>query len=226
MDILINTPVFGITLTLIAYFIAKKFAQRVNTPLANPIIVASLIISSVIILGKIPIANYQAGGDLLIMLILPATICLSVMVYENLSKIKQQLLPIIVGSIVGAIVSIASILFFSQFWGLPPLLQRSLLPKSVTAAIAMDLSLSLQGTLSLTIMAVMITGITGALLGPSVLRLLQIKDPVLQGLALGTSSHVIGTSKAIEMGPIQGASSSIALFCTGIITALILLFIY
>ena len=130
-----------------------------------------------------------------------------------------------VGYSVGAGVSVGSVVLLSKWFGLTDLLTTSLLPKSVTMAIALEISQLAQGEPPITVMAVIITGITGILLSPLLLKIFRIQDPVIQGLSIGTSSHVIGTSKALELGPIQAAMSSIAIFVTGIATVIILLFL-
>ena len=219
-------PVFGIVLTMTCYLIARRIAHATRSPLANPVIVASVLCLAVLLGFGIPIADYQMGGAVVMMLIFPATICLAVMVYEHRAHLMKNLLPALVGCTVGAVASIASVRFFGRLFGLSEILIRSQLAKSVTTAIAIDLAPTIQGDLSLAVVSVMITGISGVLIGPLLLTLFKVTDPVLQGIAMGTSSHVIGTSRAMEMGPIQGAMSSIALFITGLMTATVLLIQY
>ena len=219
-------PIFGIALTMICYLAARRIAQATRSPLANPVIVSSVFCLAFLFAFGIPIADYHVGGAMIMMLIFPATICLAVMVYEHRSYLVKHLLPAFTGCTVGAIASIVSVRFFGRLFGLSEVLIRSQLAKSVTTAIAIDLAPTVQGDLSLAVVSVMITGISGVLIGPMLLTLFRVTDPVLQGIAMGTSSHVIGTSRAMEMGPIQGAMSSIALFITGLMTAAILLMYY
>jgi putative effector of murein hydrolase len=226
IDTITVLPEFGITLTLLAYLVSRRVLRNVHSPIANPIVVASLVCIAILRVTGIPISHYQQGGDLLMMLILPATICLAVMVYENLDSLKGNYLPIAVGSTVGAFVSIASVLLLSKLFGLSLILERSLLTKSVTTAIAIELVPVTSADLSIVVMSVIITGISGTLIGPVILRLFKVKNPVLQGIAMGTSSHVIGTSRAMELGKQQGAASSVALFVTGLVTVGMLLALY
>lgn len=223
IDAILAMPIFGITLTLAAYVLALALSKKIKSPLANPIYVAALFCIIALELTGIPIARYQVGGELLMMLILPATISLAVMVYENITHLKRHFLPILVGSTVGGATSLVSVTLLGKLFGLETLLIQSLLPKSVTAAIALDLAPVVDGDVSLTIMAVMLSGMTGVILGPLLLRIFRIKDPILQGIAMGTSSHVLGTSRAMEMGSLQGAISSISLFITGMATVAIVL---
>lgn len=222
----LTTPIFGITLTLGSYILALAIARKIGSPAANPIIIAAIACIVFLKVFGIPISHYQIGGQLLMMLILPATISLAVMVYENVTHLKRHLLPIIIGCTVGAGVSISSVIILGRLFELDLVLLRSLVSKSVTTAIAIDLSKVVSGDISLAILAVMVTGISGVLVGPLLLKFLHIEDPTLQGIAMGTSSHVIGTARAMEMGPVQGAISSIALFTTGLATVVMVLLFF
>lgn len=219
-------PEFGITLTLLAYLVSKRVLRNVTSPIANPIIGAALLCILVLKLSGIPISNYQHGGDLLMMLILPATVCLAVTVYENLDSLKSHSLPIVVGSVVGGIVSIASVILLSRLFGIDSILERSMLTKSVTTAIAIELVPITSADLSVAVMAVMLTGITGAFIGPALLKLFRVEEAVLQGVALGTASHVIGTARAMELGKQQGGASSISLVITGVTTVGVVLSLF
>lgn len=225
-DPVLSSPIFGITLTLASFSLASALSKRIGSPVANPIVMAAIFCILFLKGFGIPIAKYQVGGQLLMMLILPATISLAVMVYENLTHLRRHLLPIVVGCTVGAGVSISSVVLLSRLFGLEFLLERSLISKSVTTAIAIDLSKVVSGDVSIAILAVMVTGISGVLIGPWLLKLFRIEDPTLQGIAMGTSSHVIGTARAMEMGAIQGAISSIALFFTGLATVVMALLFF
>ena len=154
-------------------------------------------------------------------MIIPATIALGFGVYQQMPQVKKYIIPIIVASFVGSLVSIGSIVFLSRVFELPTIIEFSLIPKSVTTAIAVEISELLQGEPSITILAVMFTGFTGIILGPLLIKIMNIKDPVVIGLSFGISSHVIGTSKAIEYGELEGSLSGVAIFFTGIITVIL-----
>lgn len=226
MNGLLNSPMFGITLTFVAYAAGLAVARRFRSPLANPMVIAAVLCIGFLQVTRIPLASYQVGGDFLVMLIFPATTCIALSVYAKMDLLKKHLIPILVGCSVGATVSIVSILLFARIAGLSKLLTDSLLPKSVTTAIAIELSTLLGGIPPLTVVAVMITGISIVLIAPVLLKLLRIEDPVVQGIAIGTSSHVMGTAKALEIGPIQGAMSGIAIFITGIATVAVTLALF
>ncbi|MDD2296912.1 MAG: LrgB family protein [Sphaerochaetaceae bacterium] len=222
MTLVFQSPLFGIALTFFTFEVGLYLNKRFKSPFLNPIIIATIMCIAILQVGNIPLASYQVGGDFLSMLIFPATTCLAVAVYVQLPLLKKYFIPILIGCSVGATVSITSVLLFSKWFNVTDQLTKSLLPKSVTTAIALELSSLLQGEPSLTVMAVILTGFVGILFAPLLIKIFRIKDPIIQGLAIGTSSHVIGTSQAIEMGPIQGAMSGIAIFVTGVVTVILL----
>jgi putative effector of murein hydrolase len=221
-----SESVFGIALTLVAYMGARALVRRFPSSLLNPTIIGALFCIAVLYILGIPISDYLLGGNLIMMLIFPATICLALMVYQHREQLKQHLLPILVGCTVGAVVSIFSVRYLSELFGLSELLTQSLLVKSVTTPIAIELAVLVSGDVSITVLAVMLTGITSPIVGPLLFKLFRITDPVLQGIAMGTASHAIGTSRAMEMGPVQGALSSIALVVTGVVTMILIVVLF
>lgn len=221
MEAVCQSPLFGIALTLAAYEIGVLVAKRFSSPLANPMIIASVICIAVLKITGIPLSAYAVGGDILTVFMFPATTCIAVSVYAKSDLLKRYLIPVLAGCTAGAATSIGSVLLLGRLLGLSDQLIGSLVPKSVTTAIAIELSPLVGGVPSITVMAVVITGVTGVLAAPVLIRMLGIKDPVVQGVAIGASSHVIGTAKAIELGQTQGAMSGIAIFVTGIATVIL-----
>jgi putative effector of murein hydrolase len=221
-----SQPVFGIALTLISYMGARILIRKVPFVLFNPTIIGALFCIALLQILGVPIADYLLGGNLIMMLIFPATICLAIMVYQHREQLLQHLLPILVGCTVGSVVSVLSVRYLSNLFGLSELLTQSLVVKSVTTPIAIELAQLVSGDVSITVLAVMLTGVTSPIIGPLLFKLFGITDPVLQGIAMGTASHAIGTSRAMEMGPIQGALSSIALVVTGLVTLVLMLLLY
>ena len=159
------------------------------------------------------------------MMLTPATAALAISMYHKIKIIKHNFLPIIIGTFVGSLVSILSILFIAKLFGLDDNVTNGILPKSVTIPIALDLAKKTGGITSITITCVCISGILGAVLSPTLIKIFKIDNPVASGLAIGTSSHGVGTSKAIEIGETEGALSGIAIGLAGIMTVLIYLFI-
>lgn len=217
---LFYTPMFGISLSLVAWWISTAIAKKVNHPLVNPVVLGGLICIIFLVVTGIPVGAYKVGGDIMVALILPAVTCIAVSVYMQLKLLKKYIIPIIVGCSVGSIFSGLSVYFLSDLFGLSETLKLSAFPKSVTSAFALELAQLMGGIPSLAHFAVMITGTSGIMFGPYIISLFKIKDPIVQGVALGTTSHVVGAAKAFDYGQIQGAMAGIAIFITGITTTL------
>jgi putative effector of murein hydrolase len=147
---------------------------------------------------------------------------MGVTIYNQREALKKNWLPILVGCFAGALTAIVSILLMSRLFGLDEVMTLSLLPKSVTTPIAMDLSASIGGNVSLTAVSVVMCGFVGAIVGPLLIRILKIKSPVARGLSMGCASHGLGTARAIEMGAVEGAVSGLAIALMGVATALLL----
>lgn len=222
---LTNSPLFGIVLSIFAYEMGVQLNRKWKTPLANPLLIAIALILLILNVFQIPIESYQQGGNIISLFLGPATAVLAISVYSQLEILKKNLFPIIAGCLAGAIVSIGSTFLLCKVFGLDEKLTASMLPKSVTTPIAMEISKSLGGIVPITIAAVIVTGILGAMLAPTLIRLLKIDDSVAAGVAIGASSHAVGTSKAIQIGETEGAMSGIAIAVSGIITVILSMFL-
>jgi putative effector of murein hydrolase len=223
MNLLVQTPLFGFLLTLTAYYVSVWVQNRLKTQLTNPLIISVSLVIIILKILNISLDTYANGAALIGFFLAPATITLGLSVYRHLENLKRYWLVVLAGSTVGAAVSISTILIGARIFSLEPLLRQSLIPKSVTNAIAIEISPLIGGIPSLTVLAVLFTGLTGILLIPLMVRLFCRDNEVAQGLAIGTSTHLIGTSKALEIGSIQGAMSSIAICTTGLATVVLVL---
>ena len=174
---------------------------------------------------NIPLDHYNAGGDIINMFLAAATAALAVSIYSQLEVLKKNWIPLVAGTAVGAAVSMISVFILCKLFNLDDALTASLLPKSVTAPIAIEISNQLGGYKAVTIAIVVITGILGAILAPILIKVFHIKEPIAAGVGIGTCSHAVGTSKAIELGEIQGAMSGISIGLTGVITVVYTLFL-
>lgn len=220
-----SSPYFGITLSIFAFQIGLWVNKKLKTPIANPLLIAIALVIAVLQLFHIPIESYNQGGHIISMFLAPATASLALSIYSQLPVLKKNLLPIVVGTAVGSAVSMTSVFVLCKAFRLDEKLTASLLPKSVTTPIAMEVSIQLGGVVPVTVAAVIITGIMGAILAPTLIKLLKIDNAIATGVAIGTSSHAVGTSKAIEIGEIEGAMSGIAIGVAGIITVIYSLFL-
>lgn len=221
MTELTASPFFGIALSILAYWVGVRLQKKTGLVVCNPLIIAIVLVSGVLLLFRIPYESYNAGGTIINMFLAPATACLAVSVYSKLPLLKTYWLPILVGCVAGSAASMGSVLVLCRLFGLDQALTASLLPKSVTTPIAVSISGSLGGMPSITVVAVILTGILGSVLSPFLIKLLRVKDPVAAGLAIGACSHAVGTARALELGEAQGAMSGLAIGICGIVTVLI-----
>ncbi len=217
----LNTPVFGVTLTIIAFMIATWTSKKLRIQILNPLLVSIIIIIGFLSLTGIDIETYNKGGSIISFFLAPATVALAVPLFRQWELLKKNLVPILVGISFGTIMGILSILILGKVFGLGDLLISSLLPKSTTTPIAMEISNMLGGNPSLTVIFVFATGIGGYIVGDKLLRLFKINNSIAKGIAIGTASHAVGTAKAIEMGEVEGAMSSLAIGVAGVITVLL-----
>ena len=221
MSELFSSPYFGVTLSVAAFGIGVKLQQKLKTPVCNPLIVAIVLIAGVLLIFKIPYEAYNAGGEIINMFLAPATSCLAVAIYAKIKILKQYWLPILVGCTMGSAASMLSVYGLCRLFGLDESLTVSLLPKSVTTPVAVSIAESAGGVVPITVVAVIGTGILGSMIAPLLIRIFKVTEPMAAGLAIGASSHAVGTSKAVELGEVEGAMSGLAIGVCGIITVLI-----
>lgn len=225
MDAIFENPLFGIALTILAFQIGVYLNKKTKSALVNPLLVAIAVIILVLTAFQIPYASYKNGGDIITMFVAPATAVLGYSIYRQIVILKKYFLPILAGCFVGSITSIGSVYFLCKLFHLEDALTASLFPKSVTTAIAIEISEQLGGIPAITVAIVVVTGVLGGVFGPLLIKLFRIDHEVAQGVAMGTASHAVGTSKAIELGEVQGAMSGIAIGVAGLMTVLISLFL-
>ena len=224
MSALLESPFFGIALTVLAYWLGVQAQKRTGLVICNNMIVSVALLIAVLTLFDIPYEAYYEGGSVINMFLGPATACIAVTIYAKKDLLKRNWLPVLVGCLTGVVVSVGSILVMSRLFGLDAAMTASLLPKSVTTPIATAVSEGHGGIVSITVAAVIVTGILGNLTAPFLVKLFRVKDPVAVGLGIGACSHAMGTAKALEMGETEGAMSGLAIGMCGIITAVAALF--
>ena len=220
MEEIVYSPYFGIALSILAFGIGVKLHQKWKTPLCNPLIVGIVLVAAILLLFKIPYEAYNVGGEIINMFLAPATACLAAAIYTRINILKKYWLPILVGCAAGSAASMGSVYGMCRLFGLDDSLTISLIPKSVTTPIAVSIAEPAGGVVPVTVVAVIGTGILGSILAPYLIRIFRISDPVAAGLAIGASSHAVGTSKAIEIGEVEGAMSGLAIGICGIVTVL------
>lgn len=220
-EFLSRLSLFPVALTLFCYQIGLWCQKKWKTPLCNPILIAVALVIPVLLLTGVSNETYQTGNAGLSWLLTPATVCLALPLYEQLQVLKKNLPAILAGILAGTATSLAFIFLCCRLFALDASVTVSLLPKSVTTAMGMALAEQNGGIGALTAACIIITGILGSLIGSVLCKLFRIQDPVAQGVAFGTASHVVGTSRATELGSVQGAVSSLSLAIAGILTAVL-----
>jgi len=215
---LVRSPVFGIGISIITFYAGNLLYKRTGSPLLNPLVLSMLMIIGLLLSLHITFDDYNRGGQYISFFLGPATVILAVPLYKKISLLKENVIPILAGISVGSAAGIVSIIAMCRMFGLDELLSLSMIPKSVTTPIGIEISSQLGGMPSITVAAIVFTGITGVLLSPLVCKLFRINDKVAVGIAIGTSSHALGTTKAVEMGETEGAMSGMAIGIAGLVT--------
>ena len=217
---LTTSPLFGIGITIFFYGIGVWLNRKAKTPLVNAMMIGFLLIIAFLLVFDIPYENYKIGGDMINIFLAPATALIAIKIYQQFDRLKENWLPVLLGTAVGSAVSMGCVIFLCRIFLLDQELLASLLPKSVTTAIAVALSEQGGGLPAITVAAVVITGVFGAAFAPLLIKVFRVEDPVEAGLAIGTCSHALGTTKAVELGDIEGAMSGVALGVAGLITVI------
>lgn len=217
-----RTPLLWLSVTLLAYGITDAFSKKLNRhPLANPVLLAILIIAALLRLTGTPYRTYFEGAQFIHFLLGPATVALAFPLYEHRETVKRALLPMMVALIAGSITAFVSTVWIASILGVPRSMLLSLAPKSVTAGVAMGITEQLGGDPALTAVLVILTGITGAILATPLLNALGIKDWRARGLAVGLAAHGIGTARAFQVHPIAGTFAGIAMGLNALLTAIL-----
>ena len=220
-NIVLNSATLGFVISLLAYEIGLAIKKKWKLAILNPLLISILLVIGVLILFGVDYDSYNASAQYLSYLLTPATVCLAIPLYIQLDVLKKNVVAIMVGILSGVAASMGSILAMAMAFGLSHKEYVTLLPKSITTAIGMSVSEQFGGITSISVAVIIITGILGNLIGEYVLKIFRVKHPISKGLALGTASHAIGTSKALEMGEIEGAMSGLSVAVSGLITVVL-----
>lgn len=212
---------FALLLTLGSYELGRACQQKWKSPLLNPILLGACLTAAVLLALGVPNASYQQAVAPLQLLLTPATICFAIPFYCHLQTLKAQLPAICIGTAAGTLMSLCLITALCRVFGLDTTMLWSLLPKSITTAIGVALCEEAGGIAALTTAAIIATGILGNLCGPALCRLFHLRSDAAKGVAFGTASHAIGTSKALELSELAGAAGSFALTLAGLLTTLV-----
>ena len=220
-EILMSSEHFGFVLSIFIFLLAIQIKLWLGWDFLNPLLLSTIMIVGILLLSEIPYEEYKQGAGLLNYFLTPATVCLAIPLYKQWNLLKNNFKAVILGILAGTLSSIVSILLLGLAFHLPNEHISTLLPKSITTAIGMGISEEMGGYVTLTVAAIVLTGILGSILSDLVFRIFPIHHPIAKGLALGTSAHAIGTAKALEMGEVEGAMSSLAIVVAGILTVIL-----
>lgn len=217
-DFLARSLFFGAGISLLFYEVGLLLKKRFKLAVLNPLLIAILcVMASLKVLG-VPYSDYNAGAQYLSWLLTPATVALAVPLYEELGLLRKNLPAVAGGILTGTFAGLAGILLLCRVFALDHQLYVTFLPKSITTAIGMGVAEELGGVTALTVAAIILTGILGNVAAEGLFRLFRIHDPIARGLALGTGAHAIGTAKAMELGEVEGAMSSLSIAVAGLLT--------
>ncbi len=217
----LSHPTLLLFLILALYSFGTALSQRYRWIIFNPIILSTAILILYLIVLDIPYEQFSLAGQYIDLFLKPSIVALALPLYMNRAIIKKQLVPIAISQIIGCLVGIFSVIILAKLTGADKEILLSLVPKSVSTAIALEISQTIHGTPSITAISVMITGIFGSMIGFKFLHLSKIYNPMSQGIAIGTSAHALGTLKALEISNKYGAFASIGMIVNGILTAIL-----
>lgn len=211
----------GVALSLISYLIGMLLKKKFKLGIFNPLLIAIVVSIIVLLIGKVDYKVYNQGAKYLSWLLTPATVCLAIPLYEQWSLLKKNFKAVLLGLIAGVVASLGTVYVLSLIMGLSHKDYVTLLPKSITTAIGMGVSEELGGYVTITVAVIVVTGVLGNMAGALVCKIFRITEPISKGLAFGSASHAIGTAKAIEIGEVEGAMSSLAIAVSGILTVVL-----
>ena len=219
-DLILNSSTIGVVISILGYEIGLFLKNKYKNALLNPLLISIAFVMIVILIFHIDYASYNDSAKYLSYLLTPATVCLAIPLYQQLELLKQNFLAVMTGIIAGVLTSLGSVFVLSMLFQLSHEEYVTLLPKSITTAIGMGISQELGGIVNITVAVIIITGVLGNVIDETICKIFKIKTAIAKGVAIGSSAHAVGTAKAMEMGEIEGAMSSLAIVVSGLCTTI------
>lgn len=219
---ILETQVFGIIVTILFFNLGIFLQKKTKNPLMNPLLIAIIGIILFLNITKIPYESFKIGADSINFFLGPVTVVLAVPLYKQFDLFKKHLLEIVIGIGCGVFSSFLSIKLIGMLTNANISIINSLIPKSITTPMGISLTNTINGVEAVTVVAIIFTGILGAIIAPLVFKIGKINHPVAKGIALGTSAHALGTTKALEMGEVEGAMSGLSIGISGILTVVLI----
>lgn len=217
-EILKDSVFFGVMLSLVTYGIGVQLRKRFQLAVLNPMLISIVLTILILLAASVDYDSYYAGARYLSYFLTPATVCLAIPLYEQIELLKQNWKAVMLGIVSGVLTSLLCILVLAVLFHLNHKVYVTLLPKSITTAIGMGISEELGGYVTITVAVIVITGVVGNMMAETICKLFHIEEPIARGIAIGTASHAMGTAKAMEMGEIEGAMSSLSIAVAGLLT--------
>ena len=213
-----NSLFFGVGISLLGYEIGMLLKKKFKLAIFNPLLVSILFVMLVLSVFHIGYGDYNEGAKYLSYLLTPATVCLAIPLYEQIEILKSNIKAIVIGIVSGVLTSLITVFLLCLLFDFTHEQYVTLLPKSITTAIGMGVSEELGGMVTITVAVIIITGVFGGMMAETICKLFRITHPIAKGLSIGTSAHAVGTAKALEMGEIEGAMSSLSIAVAGLLT--------
>ncbi len=220
IEFLENSVFFGAVISFLGYELGLILKKRFKAAILNPLLIGIIAVIAVLLLLRVDYDSYNEGAQYISYLLTPATVCLAVPLYEQLTLLRKNFRAVVAGLISGVLASLVSVLLMALLFRLDHQQYVTLLPKSITTAIGMGVSEEMGGIVTITVAVIIITGILGNMIAEAVFKCFRIEEPIARGLALGNAAHAIGTAKAMELGPVEGAMSSLAIAVAGLLTVI------
>lgn len=220
-EFLINSAIFGTVLSLLAYYIGTALKDKYKLAIFNPLVIGALICIVFLKITGTSYDTYYSSAQYLGWFLTPATVCFAIRLYEQLQKLKENFKAIAIGITSGVLSSAIFIFILALVFNLNHEQYATLLPKSVTSPIGMVIAQELGGIPSITVPVIVLSGLVGNVIGEPLLKLLKVTNPIAKGLALGSSAHALGTAKAMEMGEVEGATASLSIVTSGLLTVVV-----
>lgn len=217
-ELIVNEVFFGIVISFIAFEIGKFIFKKTQSPVFNPLLIGTLIVISILKIFDISTDSYFKGASIINFFLGPATVALALPLYKQWGLFKKYFIPVMTGAIIGSFIAIISVIYLGKLLNIDKTLLYTFMPKSITTPIGIEVSTMLGGVPSLTVLSIIITGITGNISAPFICKLFRIKHSVAKGIGIGVASHAVGTSKAMEMGEVEGSMSALSIVFAGILT--------
>lgn len=216
-----NSVFFGVFISIITYEVGVLIKKKLKLAIFNPLLISIALIIVFLLVFHMDYNVYESGAQYLSYFLTPATVALAVPLYEQIEPLKKNWKAIVAGILSGALTSALCVLAVALLFQLDHKQYVTLLPKSITTAIGMGLSEELGGIVTITVAVIVVTGVIGNMFAESICKLFHITDPVAKGIGIGSASHAMGTAKAMEMGEIEGAMSSLSIAVSGLLTVVV-----